>query len=520
MNPTETRNDAIRVDKANTASPPHAAARMARASTASPAATNEPSAQPSPAAPARSSRARKAIFAGLGIPVLAALGYFGVPMLLLALNTVSTDDAYVNGHVTFVAARVPGQVVNVLVDDNNRVKKGDLLLQLDKEPYQVQVNLKEAVLATAKADLDNTWAQVHGMVAQARSSRFKLAHAIESVNNQIAQLRANVAALEVDLAKRDRALKDYERVKNLEKTPGAFSQQDFDLKLQDYLVAKAKVRQSLEGVLQIRAGLGLVTKPLNADEITTAPANLAEVPADLDQTFSTVREATAQMLQAAAPLGVYPSSYDLLPKQILTEFLKRDPEGNIDRIYEAIIQKAPALEQAKARLAQANRDLDEVRLNLRYCDVFAEIDGVVTRRNVNPGNNVQAGQNVLAIRSLTEIWIDANFKETQLAGLRIGQPVKVEVDMYGSRKEFKGRITVFTMGTGQTLALLPPQNATGNFVKIVQRLPVKIELNDYNPNKTPLFIGLSATPYVYIHEPLIGNDSGKGKSLQSYAAIR
>ena len=110
---------------------------------------------------------------------------------------------------------------------------------------------------------------------------------------------------------------------------------------------------------------------------------------------------------------------------------------------------------------------------------------MVTGRNVNPGNNVQAGQSLMAVRSLTEIWIDANFKETQLADLRIGQRVRCEVDMYGSRKEFEGRITGFTMGTGQTLALLPPQNATGNFVKIVQRLPVRIELTDYDPDKAP-----------------------------------
>ena len=134
---------------------------------------------------------------------------------------------------------------------------------------------------------------------------------------------------------------------------------------------------------------------------------------------------------------------------------------------------------------------------------------MVTRRNVNPGNNVQAGQSLMAIRSLTEIWIDANFKETQLADLRIGQRVRCEVDMYGSRKEYEGRITGFTMGTGQTLALLPPQNATGNFVKIVQRLPVRIELTDYDPDKHPLFVGLSVTPYVYYKEPPAGPHAGE-----------
>ena len=147
--------------------------------------------------------------------------------------------------------------------------------------------------------------------------------------------------------------------------------------------------------------------------------------------------------------------------------------------------------------------------DLRYCDVVADIDGVVTRRNVNPGNDVQVGQSLMAIRSLREIWIDANFKETQLRDLRIGQPVDLYVDMYGDKQVFKGRITGFTIGTGSTLALLPPQNATGNFVKIVQRLPVRIELEGYNADKNPLFIGTSVVPYVYVNKPPTGPDAGK-----------
>jgi membrane fusion protein (multidrug efflux system) len=139
----------------------------------------------------------------------------------------------------------------------------------------------------------------------------------------------------------------------------------------------------------------------------------------------------------------------------------------------------------------------------------AEIDGVVTRRNVNPGNNVQAGQQVMAIRSLTEIWIDANFKETQLSELRIGQRVEVYADTYGTRRMFAGRITGFTYGTGSTLALLPPQNATGNFVKVVQRLPVRIELDNYNPDAETLYAGLSVTPYVYYKEAATGSNAGR-----------
>ena len=166
-----------------------------------------------------------------------------------------------------------------------------------------------------------------------------------------------------------------------------------------------------------------------------------------------------------------------------------------------MVPEAPAVRQAEAKRLQARRDLAQAELDLRYCDIVSEIDGVVTSRSVNPGNHVSAGQSLMAVRSLTEIWVDANFKETQLADLRIGQRVRCEVDMYGGRQEFEGRITGFTMGTGQTLSLLPPQNATGNFVKIVQRLPVRIELTDYDPDKAPLFVGLSVAPYVYYKEP-------------------
>ena len=153
-------------------------------------------------------------------------------------------------------------------------------------------------------------------------------------------------------------------------------------------------------------------------------------------------------------------------------------------------------------------------MNLKYCDVVSEIDGVVTRRDVNPGNNVIAGQSLMAVRSLSDIWVDANFKETQLSKLRIGQSVDLDVDMYGSRQHFTGRISGFTFGTGSTLALLPAENATGNFVKVVQRLPVRIELVDYDPDKVPLFIGLSVRPRVDLNKAPTGPDAGK--VLQPY----
>jgi membrane fusion protein (multidrug efflux system) len=189
--------------------------------------------------------------------------------------------------------------------------------------------------------------------------------------------------------------------------------------------------------------------------------------------------------------------------------------GDVDTTFAKFAANAPAVRQAEAKLEAARRDLARAELDLRYTDITADIDGVVTRRNVNPGNYVQVGQNLMAVRSLNEIWVDANFKETQLRDLRIGQPVDLRVDMYGGTHVFKGRISGFTEGTGSTLALLPAENATGNFVKVVQRLPVRIDLVDYNPDQTPLFIGTSVVPYVFINKPPTGLDAGK--FLQTYA---
>jgi len=429
---------------------------------------------------------------------LIAAGFWLVPFLRTALSTVSTDDAYVNGHVTFVAPRVAGQVARVLVDDNQRVSQGDLLVALDKEPYQVQVAIKSAAVDTAKANLVAAEAQAHAQVALARSFRFNLEHAIESVRNQVATLKSNVAQLQVEEANLQLAERDYARNKPLADR-GAVTQADLDQFVAKREVGRSRVNSASQIVQQSRVGLGL---PINYNEPLAMPA-------DLEQNFSLVKQALQQMAQSVAGFGFYPKSWSQSPQQAIDEFLKQDPQGDLDRIYTKLIAQSPAIKQAQAKLEEAQRDLAQAELNLRYCDVVSEIDGVVTRRNVNPGNNVQAGQSLMAVRSLTEIWIDANFKETQLANLRIGQRVRCEVDMYGRHREYEGRISGFTMGTGQTLALLPPQNATGNFVKIVQRLPVRIELTDYKPEEAPLFVGLSVVPYVYYREPASGPNAGK-----------
>jgi membrane fusion protein (multidrug efflux system) len=462
----------------------------------------EATAPPSIATTARTPHPwRKWLLGAGGVAGVALALYLLVPWVVLMLTTVSTDDAYVNGHVTFVAPRVAGQVIRVRVDDNYRVKKGDLLVEIDKEPYQVQVDIKKAAVTVANANLTAAQAQVRAQLAQARANRFKLEHAIEDVNTQIANLRANVATLNSRKASLDLAKANLKRGEELIGS-GGISKEDLDQRRQTVKVQEAGVDQALQAVYASRVNLGLPAQPAQGQELSVVPDNL-------DQRFSSVRQALGELMQSAAQFGYTPPGWNLTPKETIEAFYKQDPEHNLDRIFAHLLPLAPAIKQAEANLEQAKHDLEQAELNLRYTDVVSDIDGVVTRRNVNPGNYIQVGQNLMAVRSLTEIWIDANFKETQLADLRIGHRVKIEVDMYGSRKEFEGRITGFTMGTGQTLALLPPQNATGNFVKIVQRLPVRIEMPDYDPAQQPLFVGLSCTPYVYYRQPATGPHSGE-----------
>ena len=452
---------------------------------------------PSLESSSRPSRGRRLLIGVLGAIALTAVSIFGIRWILVSLNTVSTDDSFVNGHATFVAPRVGGQIKRVLVDDNNRVQKGELLAEIDKEPYQDAVAVKRAAVDTAAANLQAAQATVRDIEAQARAGRWRLQNAVQDVENKIALLHARVAALDKSKAELTLAQADFYRAQRLVGTP-AESRQEFDRAQKAVSSANAQATESLAEVYQARASLGLPPQPGKGED-------LGQVPPDLDETFSSVLVAQADLIQTAAQLGVI-HSYNQSPKQMLEEFEK---QGDIDRTFARLAAEAPAVKQAEARLESAKRELAQAELNLNYCDIVAKIDGVVARRNVNPGDYVQVGQNLMAIRSLREIWVDANFKETQLRDLRIGQPVDLYVDMYGSRHVFKGRVSGFTMGTGSTLALLPAQNATGNFVKVVQRLPVWIDLEGYDPDKDPLFIGTSVVPYVYINKPPTGPDAGK-----------
>jgi len=449
-----------------------------------------------PASPLPETNRLKFILIVSGVLVAMALVAW---LVIESYYIVETDDAYVNSHVTFVAPQVAGKVEKVLVQDNNRVRKGDILVELDKRPYQVQMDIAKAALDSAKADLLAATAQAKSDEVNALSLYYKLNSAIENVNSQVAQLHQNIAALNQAEASLTLAKSDFSRAQQLFKG-NVTSHESFDSSKEKLRVAESQFNQAYQSVNALRAGLGLPSVPADS-------AELEQVPANLDQTFSGVQQAQALVMSAAEQLGVtFPSVY-MTPKQLLAFFQSKAPNANA--FFAEVLPNAPSVKQAQAKLEQAQGNFEQAVLNLHYCDVTAAIDGVITRRNLNPGNYVQSGQELMAIRSLSDIWVDANFKETQLSSLRIGQPVDLETDMYGGRHVFQGRISGFTMGTGSTLALLPPQNATGNFVKVVQRLPVRIDVLDYNPDQIPLFVGLSVTPKVHIRSKPTGTNAGQ-----------
>jgi membrane fusion protein (multidrug efflux system) len=202
---------------------------------------------------------------------LAAGIYFLIPWVLTALNTVSTDDAYVNGHVTFVAPRVKGQVVHVLVDDNYWVRKGDILVQLDKQPYQVEVDRKKAALDIAESKLVQARATVNATAATARALRFKMVNAVQQVRGQIQKLQADVATLTKYQAALEDARSESKRADVLLSKGGAMSREDFEQRRAVFLEAEASVRAAKESIRKTRAALSLPLEPPAGKDLGCAP---------------------------------------------------------------------------------------------------------------------------------------------------------------------------------------------------------------------------------------------------------
>ncbi|HEY1923220.1 MAG TPA: HlyD family secretion protein [Tepidisphaeraceae bacterium] len=466
----------------------------------------------------------------IGLALLAVVLLIGlilaVPRAIYAWNHVSTDDAIVNGHVTYISSRVLGVAQNVLVDDNQFVEAGTPMIRIDRAPYQLTVDQRQAELARAKlsvaqqvaaldvanAQLDRVRSDVRSKIAGLRGDWYLVATVQDFVKFETSALQGNVASLHEKEANLRLAQEEYDRVEKL--NPQSVSQEDIDQRKSALQVAQAQLASAQATLEQTRALLGIAADPNNP----------AAVPADVAQNFNGTQYALSTFLGEFAQLGL-----DMPPMSLAKLQEMKERFAGLD--YNIVIENSPSVKAAKAevesaraalggdhfdrshpelqpQIVAAQKALEQAQLELGYTDIRAPIAGYISRRNVNPGAFVSVGQPLLTIRPLADVWIDANFKETQLADLRIGQKVDLYVDAYPD-KVFHGRVAGFSPGTGAVMSLLPPENATGNFVKVVQRLPVRIELTEPNPKETPLFAGLSVDPEVDIRSEPAGLDAGQ-----------
>jgi membrane fusion protein, multidrug efflux system len=341
----------------------------------------------------------------------------------------STDDAEIDGHIYPISARVSGQVIKVNYDDGQVVRKGDVLVQIDPTDYAV-------ALERAKADYQDSQAQALaaqygvpvqsvGSVSQIRSATADMASAQAGV--AAAKKQADAAQQQVVEAKANavKLNKDVERYQQL-LGKREISQQQFDQATAAAIAANATV---------------------SAREAELLAAEAQEKMAE-----SRIEQANAELKNAHASPNMVAAT------------------------------KAKA-ESADAQTLRYKAALDQAQLNLSYTTIVAPVDGVVGKRSVQVGQNVGVGQDLLAIVPLNDVWATANFKETQLTYMQPGQPVKIKVDTYGGRK-WNGHVTSIGGATGAKYSLLPPENATGNYVKVVQRIPVRI---DFDGNDKPDF---------------------------------
>jgi membrane fusion protein (multidrug efflux system) len=457
-----------------------------------------PADQPAPRTPVPPRRRRRWIILGVVVAFLIfALCYWGIPYIHRYFTTASTDDAYVHAHVTLVAPRIEDNVSAVLVDDGFFVEAGTPLVRLDPYPFELIVSQQQAALDVAEAQLAQTRADIRAQEAKARAAWFQLQAAQEQIRAQLAALHSNQANLRLARANLTLARAEYQRYQRLVPR-GAASQEALEQRSNTLRVAEAQVQVAEQAIQQTRANLGL-----NPNE-----KNPLETPRDLEETYSAVQVALSNALTALAGIGVKLPFYQLTPDKLHQWLVNRTPQHNLNDTLDRLVEQAPQMKLARDKVTQVRRDLEQAELDLSYTVIRADVAGTIDRRNVNPGDHVLKGQNLMAIRSFEHVWIDANFKETQLNDIVIGLPVDIAVDAYPG-KVFKGRVAGFNPATGSASALLPPENATGNFVKVVQRLPVRIELTEPNPRDTPLFAGLSVQPTVYIKEQPTGPNAGQ-----------
>lgn len=355
-----------------------------------------------------------------------------------------TDDAQIDGNLVQISARIKGNITKVNVQDNQAVQKGQVLVEIDPRDAQATLDSAEANLATAKANYEAALANVPittlstGATLSGASAEVRAAlSTIAQSEKQLDAAQAQVLAAEADNTK---AQLDLQRYKPLVERD-VVSRQQFDA-----VVATA----------------------------ASMKAQLAQAQANLAGAKDQVRVANDKLASARANYN----SAGTGPKQVAAQKAKADA--------------------AAAEVQQAEAALETDRLNLSYTKIIAPDAGIVNKRTAQVGQNVSAGQTMMTLIPLTNLWITANFKETQLDHMRIGQPVTVKVDAYSGRT-YHAKVTEIGGATGSMLSLFPPENATGNYVKVVQRIPVRLDFTNPNEDSDQILRpGMSATPTVRV----------------------
>ena len=381
---------------------------------------------------------------GILVVVVVLVALIGLGVWWRSTYSEDTDDAQVNGHLIQISSRIAGHVLNLYVEENQVVKAGAPIAELDPKDYQVAVENAEAALASARAAAAAARVNVPlttintGSNLRSANADVTGAHAtVEQAEQQLSAARANVVQAEANNTK---AQSDLARYKPLV-AKDVISKQQFDA-----AVAAAEAAQ----------------------------ADVAAAQASMQAAQDAVRVAHERESQS----------------QALLKYAETGPQ-------QVAAQDARA-RQAEAQVEQAQAQLDQAKLNLSYTNITAPETGIITRKSVEIDQNVAAGQNLMTLVSLEGLWITANFKETQLRHMHPGEKVSIHVDATG--KDYSGVVTQIGGATGSVLSLFPPENATGNYVKVVQRVPVRIDFTDlaHEDPHQELRPGLSVEPTVRV----------------------
>ncbi len=424
----------------------------------------------------------------------------------------TTDDAFIEGTVVQVSPKLSAYVKKVYVKENQLVKKGDLLVELDDRDFaarkaqtQAQMSVAQAQRDSAKASVDlvrqTTKAGVtqatsnvrtaQNNVEQTRGSAESKRTTIDQANSQLQTAQANLAQNQAQVSTAQTAVAQAEAQipsaeANLELTRGDFER--YQNLYQKGDVSKQRLDQASNALKNANAQIEVFRKQIasaNA-QLNVARKQVAVSQAKIGEAISNVKTAEQNYQQSLSQIDLTKSQVD--------ESAGRLQDANA--APERIAVNESQIGAADAQIKQAEAALGQNELELSYTKIYAPEDGFVTRKNVQEGQLVQPGQALMAI-SQKEIWVVANFKETQLESMKPGQAVEIRVDAF-SGKTFRGKIDSFQAGTGSRFSVLPPENATGSFVKVVQRIPVKIVFDDQPEEVEKLVPGMSVQPRVKV----------------------